>query len=471
MLPSSAITHEDGSASARTRLHALSWRERLPSIWRGPALVLAALLLVAAGEYLLGRGVEPTEVEFALAAPDFGPPDYRAQRESLENRLDLDRQRVARAPDEWLPRASLASAWLADFRVTGRAQSMAMAQREYSLVQSLAPDPAGAPLALADFALATHDIVAAKSALDVFSRSAVPPTPVERSEAFAMRSDIAFYDADFSAARRYISQAEELAPGVGIDIRQALLLRSTGEFDRALARLAAASNGASRTPLMLASIALQAGVIESSRGNHPKAREWYETADRLFPGYWLTRLHLAESQLVAGEDQQAIAALENIVEQSPRPEAMDMLALIYRVKGRRAQSLQWSGRASAIWRELVAEFPDAYGAHAAEHELVFGDPKRALALAVQNRRTRPYGEARILLANALIANGRPNRALEELFAAEDSGWRSATLHAAKAQAFEMLGRADNAQNERELALDLNPEIFADRTRMVWLAHG
>jgi len=35
----------------------------------------------------------------------------------------------------------------------------------------------------------------------------------------------------------------------------------------------------------------------------------------------------------------------------------------------------------------------------------------------------------------------------------------------------MLGRADNAQNERELALDLNPEIFADRTRMVWLAHG
>lgn len=462
---------KDGCASSRTRLSTLLGRQGQRSIWRGPALVLAALILIAGGEYLFSGTDEPAKIQFALAAPDFGPPDYLAQTASSKNRLDLDRERVARAPDEWLPRASLASAWLADFRLSGNVESLGSARREYSLVQSLAPDPAGAPLALADFALATHDIVAAKSAIEVFSRAAVPPTPVERSEAFAMRGDIAFYNADFAAARGYLAQAEALAPGVGIDIRQALLLRSTGEFDRALARLAVASNGASRTPLMLASIALQAGVIESSRGNYAKARAWYERADMLFPGYWLTRLHLAEAQLVAGEDQQAIAELESIAEQAPRPEAMDMLALIYRVKGQRAQSLEWSGRASAVWRKRVAEFRDAYGAHAAEHELVFGDPKRALELAVENRRARPYGEARILLANALIANGRPERALEELIAAEDSGWRSATLFAAKAQAFEMLGRADDAEMQRELAIEMNPEIFATRTRMVWLAHG
>ncbi|WP_168157349.1 lipopolysaccharide assembly protein LapB [Erythrobacter sp. QSSC1-22B] len=360
---------------------------------------------------------------------------------------------------------------LADFRVTGRVESLEIARREYSLVQSLAPEPAGAPLALADFALATHDIAAAKSALVVFSRSAVPPTPIERSEAFAMHSDIAFYKADLAAAHQRLAQAEGLAAGSGIHIRQALLLRSTGEFDGALTRLAHASTSTSRTPLTLASIALQAGVIESSRGNYAKARNWYETAERLFPGYWLTRLHLAEARLVAGEDVQAIAELESIVEQSPRPEAMDMLALIYRVKGQRAKSLEWSRRASAIWRQRVAEFPNAYGAHAAEHELVFGDPNRALALAIQNRRARPYGEARILLANTLIANGQPEIALDELIAAEASGWRSATLYAAKAQASDLLGHTDNAETYREQAISLNPEIFAARTRMVWLAHG
>jgi hypothetical protein len=150
---------------------------------------------------------------------------------------------------------------------------------------------------------------------------------------------------------------------------------------------------------------------------------------------------------------------------------MDMLALVWRIRGDNVRSRDWSRRAGAVWREWTDKYPAAFAAHAAEHELVFGDPEEALRLATVNAKARPYGEARLLLARALMANDQARAALNEIRLAERSGWRSAQLFAIKAQALTILGDTAAAEIASDRARAINPQIDDPETRLIWLAHG
>ena len=254
--------------------------------------------------------------------------------------------------------------------------------------------------------------------------------------------------------------------GAGLNLH-----RVTGAFDNAIATLASASRAEKHTPVVLSGIALQTGMIASARGDYVAANNWNDRAETLFPGHWLTALYRAEGRLANGQTQSAITELERVARDHARPEAMDMLALVWRVRGDIARSRIWAQRAGAIWQEWADRYPAAFAAHASEHALVFGDATEALRLARINVAARPFGETRLLLERALMANDQPDAALIKIGRAEKSGWRSAQLFAIKAQALTILGESEAAAAASDTARAMNRKIDNPATRLIWLAHG
>jgi tetratricopeptide (TPR) repeat protein len=434
-------------------------------------IAMLAILCVALMHWLNQRVDGIPAPRFAMERPAFGPAAYSDLLAVSNERLALSRARIERNPNEWLPHAGAGAAALSLFRLTGEIAYLDMAEQEIKAVRELAPMPSGVPELRAELALAQHDLKGAVRELDILSRASVTPEKPTLSEAAAMHGDLAFYAGNHSAAASLYRKAAQIEPHVGVALRIANLQRASGDFDAAVATLASATRIEKQTPVVLSGIALQTGIIASARGDYAAAKNWYDRAEALFPGHWVTALYRAEARLAAGETDRAIADLERLARDHGRPEAMDMLALVWRVRGNNTRSRAWAEKSATIWREWAGKYSAAFAAHAAEHELVFGDPEAALRLARINVQARPYGEARLLLARALMANDQARAALAEISRAERSGWRSAQLFAIKAQALTILGDTDAAETANERARAINPKIDDPATRLIWLAHG
>ncbi len=438
---------------------------------RWPLIAMIAVLCVAASHRMLEQGKGAPTAAFAMDAPAFGPASYAELLTASSDRLSLSQARVQRTPDEWLPHAGAGAAALSLFRLTGKIAYLDLAQAEIIAVRELAPPPSGVPELRAELALARHDLATADRELDVFASASVAPDKAAQSEAAAMRGDLALYSGNHAKAGRFYREAAGIEGHVSIALRTANLHRVSGDFDAAITTLAQATRTEKHTPVVLSGIALQMGVIESARGDYAAAQSWYDRAETLFPGHWLTALYRAEAKLANDATDSGVADLERLARDHGRPEAMDMLALVWRVRGDSDRSRRWATQAGTIWREWANKYPAAFAAHAAEHELVFGDAKQALRLAEINAQARAYGESRLLLARALMANDQVRPALAQIGIAEKTGWRSAQLFAIKAQALTMLGESDAAARARDMARAINPKIDDPATRLIWLAHG
>ena len=445
---------------------------------RAAVLLLAPIAVVGAAVLLEGRtGVPgeaaPTNIDIqpsVLSGPMLGPADYPAMIEDAERRIALGEERVSNGQGEWLRAETLAAGLLARFDLAADYADLARAQQILADAQALAPEGSGPSLRRASAAMKAHDLALAERQLAVFMGQAVPPSRSDRAEVMAMRGDIAFYRGDQALADQLYRRARESDPAADQSWRQAVLALSRAEYDHAIMSFAQMA-GPRATPFTRARLALRIGAAESARGNWGRALAFYRAADGLFPGYWLTKAHLAEAHALNGDMARALPLMTEAAELSDAPEAMDALAMMYRSRGERAQSRAWAQRAGAIWQQRMQQAPDAAAAHAAEHELVFGSPERARVLARRNLDARPYGEARLLYANTLMAVGEIEAARAELAAAERGGWRSATLYAAMANAAAMAGDAEAAAKAREQALAINPRIFTPEARLAWLGHG
>lgn len=444
--------------------------------WKGVApraLALSgAAVLVFVGVEAMWSGGETATAATALPTAGFGPGNFAEELAAADRQLSLARERVANAPEQWLPLEGLARAELARFKLTADPGELAQAMTSLKLARTAAPAASGPILSAAEIAMAGHDLAAAEMHLDRLENVAVAPSASERAEATALRGDIAFYRGDMAAAASAYSAADAIVPTSGTAIRQALLARSQGRFDEAIRLVAeAARRDSLRTPRGLASYALQIGMIESARGNFEEASERYAQADRLFPGHWLIELYIAEARGVAGDFDEAIAVQERIAREKGDPQALDAAASLYLAQGDERSAQRLTQRSAAIWRARAQAMPVAYTAHTFENELAFGDPERALGLARENLAHRPYGDAHILVAEALLATDRPAEARTHLLEAEAQGWRSAPLYARLSEAEEMLGNARASRDAAEKARELNPRVFDPVMSRLWFGHG
>ncbi len=441
------------------------------SLWRLAAVAALAIGVVVATDALLSRN-EALRIDRPWALPKsyFGPASFSEAIEAVNSQIAAKRALVRRFPDDWARYEALASAHLGQFRLSGDYADLAQARGAIGKGVSLAGKSGAVALADAEIGLASHRLEEVESALAVFV-GWVAPYRSERAEAAALAGDVYFYRGDMERALQTYRGASTIDPH-GIAIRTAIIDKARGNYDAAIAHMRAYLDEQKRpSPLSLATVALQIGGIELARGNVTEARRRFVEADRVFPGHWLIEAHVAQAAAIAGDADRGIAAMRRIAKKSGSAEVMDALAMLLRTFGDPDESRLWSRRAGEVWARRIELAPEAAYGHAVEHELVFGTPRRALDLAERNFASRPFGDARLLLANALLQNGRNAAALAQLKRAEDAGWRSAPLYSLRAEILALNGDEGGAEEAREAARALNPRIFEPEMALVWFSHG
>ncbi len=426
------------------------------------ALGIAAALIAAVAAWLF----QPAHVPAArVIRPSSGAPlSWPAALTRVDLAVANARERAASRGGEWLIEEQLATALIARGRLTGSFDDYAEAQRALDRAFATAPKGAGPHMTQAALDLTLHRLDGVAAMLDAVDHYAVPAEVEDRNEVTAMRGDVLFYRGRYDAALPLYREAAS-------PFRLAVFAMKTGQPEQALAALRQAEQGARwPTAQALSNLALQRGQVALQRGDRMTAAAEFTRADRLFPGSWLIAAHRAQMLALAGQRDAPIARFEAIARRTPDPMVMDALASLYRARGDYARSRSWAVRAGQGWDARLRQFPEAAYGHAVEHELAFGDPRRALFLARRDFAARPYGATAIALGWARLANNQPAEALRTIQPVLASRWVSADQHLVASQALALLGRGEAADAERARALAINPRAADGDSALIWFGH-
>lgn len=430
---------------------------RSPWFRWGALLLTAALLLVA-----LERGFSPdgSDLRAERGHTDLAltgiAQDYGSALKQADYHLASAKQRTESMGGDWLMHNISARAWFSRARLTGSYADFEEAFAALDRAFDVASHGTGPHVTGAVLAFAMHRLSESEDYLRATDRYAVPPDRDERAEIMAMRGDIAFYRGDYSAAIAGYDAADRLVPGTS-DFRRAVYHSLTGEADKAEIYLDRAEGAlASPTRHARARLELQRGILDLNRGRLDEALAHFRRADRTFPGYWLIEEHIAEVLTSQGHLQAAEPLYRDIVRRTGHPEFMDALAHIAAQRGNERARKMWTARAWAAWQVRIAQFPEAAYGHAIDHCLGKGDWSCALSLAERNHRARPYGEAKVKLAQALLGKGRASEARRMIDAVLATPWQSADLHKTAADIYRAQGEAAKAEDHARRAKLINP---------------
>jgi tetratricopeptide (TPR) repeat protein len=415
---------------------------------RIPGRALGVLLAAATGLLALESWsvLHRTAPLAAQAAPmRKAPTGLPASYDEALARIDVDlahaRAQAEAHPDEWLRHELLARRLYSRARLTGSFDDYAAAEAALRQAFAVAPPRIGPHMTQAVFDFTMHRLAGSERQLDRVAGYAVTPDVPELAEIVAMRGDIAFYRGDYDTALEAYQVAQRLAPGTA-DFRLAVHHMKAGRFAEAEDYFNRAGRALSNpTPQQLGNLELQRGVLDLERGRRDAALAHFRRADRIFPGYWLIQEHIAEVTALNGDLAGAERLYRDIVRRTGHPEFMDALAGVKRKQGDAAAAAEWSARAAAVWRQRLRQFPEAAYGHALDHCVAAGNWRCALSLAERNHRARPYGDAKIALAQALLHNGRRAEAKTMIEAVLASPWRTADLHSVAAEIYAAAGDA------------------------------
>jgi tetratricopeptide (TPR) repeat protein len=407
----------------------------------GPGAVLRwgvlALLAIAAlwGIDRLRRAPPTPEVHVWADSPYSARSIARNYAEAI---ADTDAEIAAAVagtkafPDRWLGFETLAIHYLRRAQLSGAYDDYAAADVALNTAFKLAPVGAGPHMVRARLDFAMHRLPAADQALAAVEAYAVPPAPAEQAEIDAIRGDIRFYSGAMDESLALYDRADRASPGLTL-FRRAIHAARTGGVDRADALFVQAAKAApAATPQLRAYLELQRGILDLDRRRLDDAMAHFRKADGIFPGNWLIEEHIAEVLTLQGNDAAAEPLYRGIVKRTGHPEFIDALAGIAERRGDAATAKRQYAEAGAVWAARLRQFPEAAYGHAIDHCIAIHDPACQLRFAEKNYQARPFGEAGIALARALLANGRTTEARMLVEQLRASSWRSRDLDEAAA---------------------------------------
>ena len=406
----------------------------------------------------------------APIAPTIARIDVAAALIGIDRNIAQLKERAQSPQGDMVDRERLASAYLSRFKLTGSWADLIEARRQADAGFGLVPGGHGPFLVRATVQMSAHRIAAAEGDLERVDSFVVPDLET-RSEAPALHGDIALVRGDFAGAAGWYAKAAALQKWPGIFWRFGNVASLRGDFTLA-DRYFRAADGLNRTPSpsFRADSLLRQGELLLAQGRWPEATRIFTEANRVFPGWWRAEMRVAQMRALGGDVAGAIAAFETVASRTGAPEAMDILAGLYRSRGDGVKAREWAARAGAIWAERLAMLPEAAWAHAVEHELSFGSPQRALDFARRNEMNRPYGPSRVLLTKALLANGQLDAAVKELDQAEAQGFVSSELYLTRGEVLAAKGDGDGVAAANARAVAINPHALDRNPSFAWLDH-
>lgn len=425
-------------------------------------LVIAVLAGVAVWmiDHFVARDPAPVAQDWAdspFSAP--GPPrSYDQAVAATDVAIGNARAAAAAGRDQWLMHEILASTYLARAQLTGSYDDYAAAARALDDAFKVAVKGSGPHMMRASLDFSMHRLAGAETQLNAIDRYVVPPETGDRAEMLAMRGDIAFYRGQLPEALAYYDKADALVPGFA-SFRRAIFAARTGDADRADAYFNEAEKAyRSASKQTRSYLALQRGILDLDRGRLGDAMAHFRAADSLFPGRWLIEEHVAEVLILQGKTGEAETLYRAIVRRTGHPEFIDVLAGLAEKRGDSAEAQRLFGQASAIWARRLEQFPEATYGHAIDHCIAKRDWPCAMRMAERNVAARPFGEAKVALARALLGSGRAAEARAVIEPVLASPWNTAPLHRTAANIYAAIGQRAQAAEQDRLARAINPLI-------------
>lgn len=284
--------------------------------------------------------------------------------------------------------------------IVGSVADYERAQRLADRLVRDAANDAAAFLARARTRAQFHLFADALDDLDVAERLASDAGTVERERA-AVFQGLGRYPEAFAIRE----ETARCSPGFESLAALSTLCAESGDRERALRiRDESLREYCGVSPLPLAVLDFQIGVMWMHGGDLDRAREHLHVARRYVPAYAPAQGHLAEVEAEMGNSETAIALLYPLAASSDDPDYAAQLARILADTGSCEDSGHWRQLAAARYEVLVALHPEAFADHAAEFWLGAGaDPGRALHLARMNFAIRRTRRAHALLFRAMSA--------------------------------------------------------------------
>jgi tetratricopeptide (TPR) repeat protein len=414
-------------------------RVRSRGIGRRGLLVFVALAIgVAAGRVIT---YETSTNPGSGTAQDGGTPQARIAR--LKDTVHRD-------PGDRASLQDLGATYVQAVAAGGDVALYNDAEAVLERAEALAPNDPHTQVIQGYLALARHDFARARE----LGQGAHNARPFD-ADALAVLVDGEVELGLYDDAAQHLQELLEVRPGLAAYSRASYLRELHGDVEGA--RQAFAQAGAAGSDRYdLASVAVLRGKLALGQGDLDEAATHFGQARRHVDNP--AGVEAGEARVLAarGDRTEAIALLENAIEQRPTAEVAILFGDLLRLDGRVTDA----ERADRVVQKLAREERSA-GADVSMELSLFeadrGNPQRALDLAHQAYSVKPGNiNVNIALAWALRANGRASEAIPYVDQALRLGTRDSLLRFRAAAVLADAGETQRAATELRTAFEVNP---------------
>ena len=375
---------------------------------------------------------------------------------NLDGQVEASRTLLDRQPTSANAHQMHASKLLQRAKVTGDLDETALVLRVTSDGLKLDPKHANLRLTRAAAAFTLHRWDEAKA--DVAELKKLHP---DLPALEGLEAELFWNQGKFDEAVPVFERAAQARPSFDAWARLADVYYNQGDLKAADEAFAKAETYLTDTsPVPLAWLYVQRGLLRLHSGRYEEAKLFYEAAHERVPTYPMATEHLAEIEFRLGNHPRAVELYEQVIAQTQNPEFIAALAGVYEAMGQPQKAQELKAQARERFLALVKKHPGAMAGHGADFFLEPGeDCKLALKLTAQDVAWRPNPDTYAALAGAQGECGgdwtKADASMKKVLA---SPLKKAEFFWLAAKVAHHLKRPDEAASHKKAALDLNPRI-------------
>ncbi|TNE92356.1 MAG: hypothetical protein EP330_01510 [Deltaproteobacteria bacterium] len=353
---------------------------------RAPRVATLTLVLAACG-----APAAPGE------APELARTVWDEQADALDLQIESAQAFADASPQDWTRRESLVLLRLERAHLQGSLDDYEAAELALDKAFRVAPEGSGPVLAAAEVDLALHRFTLARErAESLLARPLLSDRDAARIRHVRVLASAELGDTELAVTLATEGTTEDPTPQSWADL--ALAARAAGDAKTWAAAIDQADALCACPQTRFAAwTAWQRGLADLDADRPSEALAHFRIADAHHPGDWVIEEHLAETLVLTGSPEEAVAIYEAILAERDAPVVWWGLA-----KAREAMRMPAASahlRAAQGFDAQLARYPDAMAGHALAFFAEQGPVSRAVELARRDAALRPTADNLTRLAD------------------------------------------------------------------------